>query len=242
MPNRIIREAILDSERYHALSIDARCLYFELLLNADDYGLVPVGDLYLKRHCPSCEGKSAQAIAGLLEQIATQQMAVCYKSESGATFACIPKFYNWPRAFKPKWPLPPEPLLSEIKALQEKRSASATRVSSKRTASEHETANRLPKPLTEKKKNNTPPDGGPVDAAAEVFAFGVEFLTTAGLKPITEKTARNFLGSLVKQWPADTILAALRASLSADDPKAYAMAILTKKPTIGQAEPAEHWD
>jgi hypothetical protein len=50
VPNRIVRDAILDSPRYHGLSSDtARLLFFELLLLADDYGLTPAYPLFLSR-------------------------------------------------------------------------------------------------------------------------------------------------------------------------------------------------
>jgi hypothetical protein len=215
MPNRVIREAILDSEAYHALSIDARCLFFELLLNADDYGLVPVGDLYLKRHCPSCEGKSLQAIAGFLDQIATQQMIVIYRNEAGNRFAAIPKFGNSPRSVKPKWPLPPEPLLSRIKELHEKRIASAMHLRSTRIASAPVTVTETVT-VTEKKKRKT----GRSRARSPVTAspFPADFQLTepmfsSGLKLglSREEIARAFIrfcdnaqakGHEYKDWPA----------------------------------------
>jgi hypothetical protein len=236
MPNRVIRDAILDSERYHALSIDARCLFYELTLCADDYGLLPVGDLYLKRHCPACEGKSAQAIAALIEQIAAQQMIIVYVGPNGGRFAVIPKFGNWPRAFKPKWPLPPEPLFSVIKALAEKRSAYATQAQRRRTASAHETETETVT-VTEEIKTKTP--AGPVDPSVELWSFGVEVLTRDGKKPLSADQARSFIGSLRKSWTDETVLDALQAAVGTDDPKAYARAVLAKKPKIGAPAPDE---
>jgi len=227
MPNRIIREAILDSEAYHALSIDARCLFYELLLNADDYGLVPIGDLYLKRHAPTCEGKGAQAIAGLIEQIAAQQMVIVYHSDSGAKFACIVKFRNWPRGMKPKWPLPPEPLASKIKHLYEKRIASALQAHSTRSASARETGTGTETETgTEKKKQDAA-----ANPADELWSIGVEVLTSAGL---SEKLARTFLGSMVKTWPDQSVLDACRASMGKVDPKSYIAAVLRDKAKRGE--------
>lgn len=57
MPSRIIRDAILHSERYHSIGVEAKVLFFELLLNADDYGLVPMGHIFLRMHCPTCSGE-----------------------------------------------------------------------------------------------------------------------------------------------------------------------------------------
>lgn len=225
MPNRVIREAILDSEAYHALSIDARCLFYELLLSADDYGLVPIGDLYLKRHCPACEGKGSAAISGFLEQIAAQQMIVGYVSESGARFAWISKFDNWPRSQKPKWPLPPEPILSKIKKLMEKRSANAAQAHSRRSASARETGTET-ETGTEKKKQDAA-----ANPADELWSIGVEVLISAGL---TEKLARTFLGSMAKTWPDQTVLDACRAAVGKVDPKAYIAAVLRDKSKRGE--------
>jgi hypothetical protein len=234
MPNRVIREAILDSEAYHALSVDARCLFFELILNADDYGLVPIGDLYLKRHTPTCEGKSAGAIAGFLEQIATQQMIVIYQIPGGNRFAAILKFGNGPRALKPKWPLPPEPLLSKIKALHEKRIADAAQAHSRRTASAPVTVT-VTETVTEKKKEQDP-------AATELWTFGVEMLARDGRKPLSSDAARSFIGLLLKTWSAAAVLDACQSAVGKDDPKAYLHAVLKKKRTLEDEKADEHYD
>ena len=66
MPTRTIRDSLLDSERYHACPIESRLLFIELLLCADDYGLVPASDVYLRRHTTVCEGRTAAQIASFL--------------------------------------------------------------------------------------------------------------------------------------------------------------------------------
>jgi hypothetical protein len=40
MPNRVIREGILDSPRYWSVSTEERQLFVHLMLLADDFGLV----------------------------------------------------------------------------------------------------------------------------------------------------------------------------------------------------------
>lgn len=241
MPNRVIREAILDSEAYHALSVDARCLFYELILSADDYGLVPIGDLYLKRHTPTCEGKSSAAIAGFLEQIATQQMILIYQIPGGNKFAVILKFGNGPRALKPKWPLPPEPLLSKIKALHEKRIADAAQTHSRRSASAPVTVT-VTETVTEGIKEKNQDRATAFDPLAEVWSFGVAMLVRDGKKPMADNVARDYVGSLLKEWRTEDVLDALRAATSKEDPKAYCRAILKKKLKIGQTDPADTWD
>jgi hypothetical protein len=110
MPTRTIRDALLDSERYHACPIESRLLFLELLLCADDYGLVPIGDVYLRRHTTVCEGKTVGQIAGFLAPMVENDLLRCYTSDRGGRFAFIPRFDNRAQAQKPKWPPPPDGL------------------------------------------------------------------------------------------------------------------------------------
>jgi len=97
----------MDSDRYHACPVESRLLFLELLLCADDYGLVPIGDVYLRRHTTVCEGKSTAQIASFLGPMLESDLIRPYTSERGGRFAFIPRFDNRPRAIKPRWPLPP---------------------------------------------------------------------------------------------------------------------------------------
>ncbi len=110
MPSRTIRDTVLDSERYHACPVESRLLFLELLLCADDYALVPIGEVFLRRHTTACEGKTTAQIAGFLTPLMEHDLIRPYTSERGGRFAFIPRFDNRPRALKPKWPLPPQGL------------------------------------------------------------------------------------------------------------------------------------
>jgi hypothetical protein len=110
MPARLIRDKILDSERYHACGVESRLLFLELLLCADDYGLVPINDVYLRRHTTVCEGKTPAQIAGFLTPLMEQDLIRAYDGPRGGRFSFIPRFDNRPQAIKPKWPLPPDGL------------------------------------------------------------------------------------------------------------------------------------
>ena len=120
MPNRIIRDAILDSERYHSVDIRARLAFHELLLCADDYGLLPLSDVFLKRHTTAFDGLASPTIDAVLSSLMDSDLIRCY-TKDGAKFAYIPRFGNAPRASKPKWPIPPQELGgAEINNLAEK--------------------------------------------------------------------------------------------------------------------------
>ena len=129
MPNRVIRDAILDSDRYHDLAHDSeRLLFLELLLLADDFGLVPLNHGFLRRRTTPCAGRTLAQITAMISALADRDLVRCYTSERGGKFGFIPRFGNSPRALKPKWPVPPESLGfgKKIRDLDEKRGTDDT--------------------------------------------------------------------------------------------------------------------
>lgn len=148
MPNRIIRDAVLDSSRYHAVDKPARLAFLELLLCCDDYGLVPLADVFLRRHCTAFEGLGQAAHAAVLSALADQDLIRVYEND-GARFAYIPRFGNNPRAAKPKWPAPPAKLtgieINDLAAkVRSKRIASAVHVPTNAPETETETETVIP--------------------------------------------------------------------------------------------------
>lgn len=120
MPNRVIRDGVLDSQRYHDVDKPARLAFLELLLCCDDYGLVPLSDVYLKRHTTAFESVSRTAADGILSALIDRDLLRMYEID-GARYGYIPRFGNVPRSKKPKWPLPPDQLGgNEIKHLVQK--------------------------------------------------------------------------------------------------------------------------
>jgi len=119
MPNRVIRDSVLDSDRYVGLTHDAeRLLFLELLLMADDFGLVPLNFAFLRRRASPCAGRSEKQVNEMVEQLVERDLVRLYRSGSASLFGYIPRFGNVPRAKKPKWPLPPDqPAFSEINNL-----------------------------------------------------------------------------------------------------------------------------
>lgn len=107
MPNRIIRDALLDSERYNALPLDARLAFIEILLRADDYGLIHLSHIWLKRRIPIFEGRSPGFIDGILLALADQDLIRVYEVEK-TRYAFIPQFGNRPQSLRSKFPHPPE--------------------------------------------------------------------------------------------------------------------------------------
>jgi hypothetical protein len=123
MANRVVRDGVLDSERYLGLAHDSeRLLFLELLLLADDFGLVPTNFIFLSRKAASCLGKGDGAVAAMVSALADKDLLRCYTSESDTRHGWIPRFRNPPRARKPKFALPPRtPAFEEVHKLIESR-------------------------------------------------------------------------------------------------------------------------
>lgn len=109
MPNRVIRESLLDSERYWSCTIEARELYRHLQLLADDLGCVSLAPVFLRRRCfdnAPVQGK----IDGFLQQLSDHDLIRIYEVEH-ARYAFLPRFGQRLRRMHLKHPRPPESLL-----------------------------------------------------------------------------------------------------------------------------------
>lgn len=157
MPNRIIRDSILDSERYLSLTHHVeRLLFYELILLADDYGLVPLGQAFLARRTTACGGMSGEQCLKVISALADVDLIRVFNSQSGSRFAYMPRFGNSPRSAKPKWPIPPDAIGgNEIKDLQQKRIANAKHMHSARIANAPETETETETETEEKKRKTT---------------------------------------------------------------------------------------
>ena len=115
MPNRIIRESLLDSSRYWDISQDARQFFIHLLLLADDLACVSLAPVMLRRRAFDAP-PSDQKLAKLLAELVDAGLLRLYSWE-GRDYAFIPRFRQrvWRETFKN--PPPPDELLSDEKEL-----------------------------------------------------------------------------------------------------------------------------
>lgn len=111
MPNRIIREALLDSHRYAELSTEAKLLFHHLLLLADDFGCINVGESFLRRRA-FYDGPSGQKIAKLLTELIDTDLVRTYEVNR-ACYAFIPRFRQKLQTMKLKHPEPPSALVQD---------------------------------------------------------------------------------------------------------------------------------
>jgi hypothetical protein len=115
VPNRILREGILDSEAVCSLSVHAEVLYRRLMSVHDDFGRFDARLNFVKSKCyPIRSGHIAEAdIALWLQEIESAKLVVMYEVD-GKRYGQFLKTEP-PRAKKSKFPAPPEHLLASAR-------------------------------------------------------------------------------------------------------------------------------
>jgi hypothetical protein len=102
----MIRESLLDSERYWHCTIEARELFFHLMLLADDFGCVSLAPVMLKRRCFENQ-PTPEKLASLLGQLIDHDLVRRYEQD-GASYGFLPRFNQRLQRFTLKHPKPPE--------------------------------------------------------------------------------------------------------------------------------------
>lgn len=106
MPNRILREAMLDSDPVAAAGELAEVMFCRLLLVADDLGRFDGRISVISRRCWPLGGPSEESVADRLGALARNGLIVKYEVE-GKPFIVIPKFKQRTRTTTSKFPPPP---------------------------------------------------------------------------------------------------------------------------------------
>jgi len=115
MPNRLIREGLLESEAVLSLTIEARWLYIAICLTADDMGLFEATEFRLARRADL----KKEHIQRLLSMLNDVDLIRLY-SDGKKTFGIIPKFRQRLQIKRIKYPIPPESLYSDDEDAVEK--------------------------------------------------------------------------------------------------------------------------
>lgn len=239
MPTRYVRSQILESKRYHSVGPIERLAFVELLLLADDFGVVPIHALFLSRRTTAFTGLSEEAMAAKIDGLEKADLIRTYVT-SGAALAWLPRNGFLRRAKKSQHPLPdfeePQNIgrFNELKNLTGNCKTHAVQAHSRRRVS---ASHPYPTPTP---TTTTTPTANASNAEIEVWTFGVELLTRDGDKPLENGAARSFIGSLLKSWSPEAVLDACRAAVGTKVPTGYLQAVLKKKPKIG--ETSERYD
>lgn len=228
MPSRMIREGILDSDRYWSVTIEARQLFWHLMLLADDLGCVSLAPAFIRRRCFD-DGPSQEKIDRLIDQLMDVDLLRIYEA-NGARYAFIPRFQQRLKRMTLKHPEPPESILHGDDDARRKFSQI--------------------KHKTENPAARVPPDGSPpapeeeVEVEVEVkpapqaardaiWSHGLQLVMDTG---ISEPNARKFIGMLCAEWDDAYVIEALRAAVGKADAKSYARKLLASRPKKGQSE------
>lgn len=102
MPNRLIREGLLESEAILSLPVEGRWLFITILLSADDVGLFEATEFKLARRAEVNRDLTHK----LLRMLADSDLVRLYEV-GGKCFGFIPKFRQRIQIKNTKHPLPP---------------------------------------------------------------------------------------------------------------------------------------
>lgn len=105
MPNRIIREGVTTSESLAMVSYQAECLFYRLMVVADDFGAFDGRPVIVRAKCLPLRDSSIADVEEWLRELAEHSLIVRYESE-GRPYLAIPKFKQRTRANSAKFPLP----------------------------------------------------------------------------------------------------------------------------------------
>lgn len=105
MPSRIIREGITTSEPLAFVSFEAECLFYRLLVTADDFGLYDGRPVIVRARCMPLRDVTAAQVGEWLRELAEHSLILQYEAD-GRPHIAIPKFKQRTRNAAPKYPLP----------------------------------------------------------------------------------------------------------------------------------------
>lgn len=221
MPDRVVRDELLQSDRWLDLPTDThRLAYVALILVADDYGNLKGGPRRMFRWLLSFTQIKAEPDAiKLLSDLHDADLIGRYEVD-GIEFWHVHRFKNSRKYWSRKWPRSPF--------------AENNKVPTK----EHPTEN--PDPILTPPSPQLPGGVGvgeelkeaPQAAHDSIWSDGLRIVMNSG---VTESNARSFIGTLCAQWDDSHVLDALRTAVGKAEPKAYARKFLESRPKKGQA-------
>jgi hypothetical protein len=108
MPNRLIREGLMESEKVLSLPVEARWLFVIVILSADDVGLFEATEFKLARRADI-----NRELAGKLLQMIGDADLVRFYIVDGKRYGFIPKFRQRIQIKRTKHPMPPKALMAD---------------------------------------------------------------------------------------------------------------------------------
>lgn len=106
MPNRILRDGALHSRAMNTISLQAECLFYRILMVADDFGLFEADTFSLKSRCFGSRSEVLiEQLAQWRDEIAAQELILLYEHD-GRALGAVNKWKQARWAGKPKFDLP----------------------------------------------------------------------------------------------------------------------------------------
>lgn len=109
MPNRLVREGLMESEPVLSLPVEGRWLFVIVLLSADDLGLFEATEFKLARRADVNRDMAGK----LLQMLADADLVRLYMAGDGKRYGFIPKFRQRVQIKTTKHPLPPAALYQD---------------------------------------------------------------------------------------------------------------------------------
>lgn len=169
MPNRVIREEILESERWAEVSCVERCCYFSLLLKADDCGNAEAGPQRLTRLW-GLYLNTKETVNTVIKHLAEVDLVRPYEVD-GKKFVHVPRFRQYVRHVRRRNPMSP---WDDNAKIQEVANKDALRTQRERTANALRTrpeSNRIESNRieTNRKKPSAPSDARAAASPSPIF-------------------------------------------------------------------------
>jgi len=115
VPNRLLRDGLLDSDRVNALSAEGERLFTRLLLVADDFGRFDGRVTVIRARCfPVKRDLTDGDVGRWLEEIARQKELVVFYRVGGKPYVEVVNHRFRTRAMRSKYPAPSEGELTDI--------------------------------------------------------------------------------------------------------------------------------
>lgn len=150
MPDRIIRDELLTSERYWNVSDEAKLLYIHLLISADDTARYTGKNFSLRTRCFPGRSMESNRMETLLTELVDQDLIRLYEVDK-ERFVFIPRFKQRLRFINSKYPEPPNQindLVIEKPVLSQSKDSRKSSLSQQKRSEEKRSEEKLSKDIT----------------------------------------------------------------------------------------------
>lgn len=174
MPDRIIRDELLTSERYWSVSDESRLLYIHLLLCADDTARYTGQNFSLRTRCFAGRPIEAERMECLLAELVSRDLIRLYEV-AGERFVFIPRYRQRLRFTNSRFPAPPVEVSdlslekSDLSQTQDRLKTDSSQTQDRRSEVKRREVLHTPKPSVSPVKQSNPKYQKPDDVEQSVW-------------------------------------------------------------------------